>query len=563
MNDQSLIAAAREAFLHEGVESADVRPATLRAWKRAKLGGVRPDTEPAVVFASAMNPDSALLRAVRPVVHDIMAQLGTAEFAMMVTDRDAYIADRWVSSTSMGTLLDGMGVLKGARFDEATVGSTGLGTVLEERAISIVDGAEHFNRCFDPVVAVGVPVIRPGSGTIEGVLDLVCPTGAPHEVLAALVERAARDAGDRLLSGYAADDRALLDAFLHADRRGSRRPVIALNDRIIMANTLASALVGARYSHDQLWESVQRTIALGGQPLRLTASDGSPIDVGLRLVHHSGDVAGALLQLSTVPTKPTRPSPTSDSVSALVDVILDELPGRSWLWRSAVHAAARAGTTEGRLLLYGSPGVGKTALAGAVTGNRVAIAGTASEGRLLGDLTHRGSDELASLGAELDAHDRGFAVATLTADRAEDIDPRLLTMFEYVVEVPDLSRRPEDVGDLAETLIRRLSAGTVGLAVPTIRELCQRDWRGNIAQLHRTLRAALDHTTGPRLQPADLPTTTAQTATHKRLSHLEQAEREAIAAALRRAKGNRLKTAEALGISRATLYRKLAALGLG
>ncbi|NKY31340.1 GAF domain-containing protein [Nocardia gamkensis] len=198
MNDQALIAAARDAFLYEGIESPDVRPATLRPWKRAQLGGVRPDAEPTVVFASAMDPGSALLRAVRPVVQAIMAQLGTAEFAMMVTDRDAYIAGRWVSSSSMGRLLDGMGVLKGAKFDEASVGSTGLGTVLEERAISIVDGAEHFNRYFDPVVAVGAPVIRPGSGTIEGVLDLVCPTGTPHEILAALVERAAADAGERL-----------------------------------------------------------------------------------------------------------------------------------------------------------------------------------------------------------------------------------------------------------------------------------------------------------------------------------------------------------------------------
>jgi transcriptional regulator of acetoin/glycerol metabolism len=59
---------------------------------------------------------------------------------------------------------------------------------------------------------------------------------------------------------------------------------------------------------------------------------------------------------------------------------------------------------------------------------------------------------------------------------------------------------------------------------------------------------------------ADLPAELSRTP--RAFTGLEQAERAAITAALRASGGNRSHAAEALGIGRATLYRKLRHYGL-
>jgi transcriptional regulator of acetoin/glycerol metabolism len=50
--------------------------------------------------------------------------------------------------------------------------------------------------------------------------------------------------------------------------------------------------------------------------------------------------------------------------------------------------------------------------------------------------------------------------------------------------------------------------------------------------------------------------------TRRRLTPLETAERDLIVGALIEARGNRVKAASALGMGRATLYRRLRAFGL-
>lgn len=561
--DQSVIIAARDAFLSSGEMSPHVRPETLRAWRRSLAAGagmhVRPPISP-----TGVDPDSALRRAVEPVVHATMNRLGSAAFAMLVIDREGYVAGRWVSDRALSDLLDTMGSVVGAYFDESVVGSTGLGTVLEDRATSIVDGAEHFNRNFDPVIAVGAPIIHPATGRVEGVLDLVCPTGMRPELMVALIERAAREAGERLLSGFAAQDHALLDAFLQLERRGPHRPMLAINRRMLLANSAGSFVAGVN-PHETLWHSVQQALADGQTSLTLNDDTVSPIEVDLRGVSDLDTAEGAVLQISAAHPRTASPAPTG--AERISTDVLARLAGRSLVWRSAVRASAHAAARGGRLLLWGPTGCGKTALAEALIASLDTPAPTPqnempSAGVFLDDVSVASHDELRALRATLDGSSDRFVVATAEASSISELSGRLLAEFEHVVEVPDMARRPEDIGPIAARLVEQLGHGTSTLTPEAARALTQRRWRGNARQLRRVLTVALQHAPSSRLRAADLPSEPEAAPAVQRLTYLENVEREAIAALLASTHGNKRQVAEILGVSRSTLYRKLTALQL-
>ena len=86
-------------------------------------------------------------------------------------------------------------------------------------------------------------------------------------------------------------------------------------------------------------------------------------------------------------------------------------------------------------------------------------------------------------------------------------------------------------------------------------------WPGNVTELAEAVRTALAARPTGDIEPHDLPRDLAGRA-RRRLSPLEALERDCIVSALEEAGGNRSRAAEALGIGRATLYRRLRAFGL-
>ena len=93
------------------------------------------------------------------------------------------------------------------------------------------------------------------------------------------------------------------------------------------------------------------------------------------------------------------------------------------------------------------------------------------------------------------------------------------------------------------------------------------DWPGNVRELRNGLEYAVIHMRSSILQADDLPPELLEIIP---LADQEQADQEdagtadadRLRAALRRARGNRTRAAALLGISRATLYRRLRELGL-
>jgi two-component system response regulator AtoC len=145
--------------------------------------------------------------------------------------------------------------------------------------------------------------------------------------------------------------------------------------------------------------------------------------------------------------------------------------------------------------------------------------------------------------------------------------------------VPPLRERPEDVALLAGHFAA-LAAESNGRRGVTLSDearslLALQSWPGNVRQLENFMERLVVLSDGPTLTQKDVERELARDAARLRSSRssvppseprLEDqrrdAERKAIADALQRASGNRSLAARLLGISRRTLYTKLAELGL-
>ncbi|WP_405846503.1 helix-turn-helix domain-containing protein [Streptomyces sp. NBC_01518] len=253
------------------------------------------------------------------------------------------------------------------------------------------------------------------------------------------------------------------------------------------------------------------------------------------------------------------------------------LAGGSVPWRHAVARAVELARVHEPLLLTGERGSGKTALARELLGGTVPLVADAAESPELGvkygeladgrPLLLRHAERLAqpdvaALNSLLDEHPDVYLLVTYTPGTPPGpCFQRLLdTLAARSVTVPALRERPEDVRELLPVLAPRPAPGQPPLTwtLDALRALEEHPWPGNVTELAHVVRALAEHrrVTGP-VRRAELPDPVREGPAARRLSPMEHAERTAILAALRRHGGNKARAAAALGIGRATLYRKL------
>lgn len=148
---------------------------------------------------------------------------------------------------------------------------------------------------------------------------------------------------------------------------------------------------------------------------------------------------------------------------------------------------------------------------------------------------------------------------TLTAERFEDIPAPLAALVETVVHVPPLRERPEDVLPLARHAAHRVRGRDIEFTAAAARALAGCSWPGNVDQLVRVVRHAATRT--ELVDVGHLPPDVLSGAP-RRLSRIESVEREEIARALTRPGVTVTQAAQELGLSRATIYRKIAQYGI-
>jgi two-component system, NtrC family, response regulator HydG len=135
------------------------------------------------------------------------------------------------------------------------------------------------------------------------------------------------------------------------------------------------------------------------------------------------------------------------------------------------------------------------------------------------------------------------------------------------IHIPPLRERPDDVLPLARALLagvsERMGKRVTGITPRAADQLQRHRWPGNVRELENALEQAAALCESGRIDWSDLPESVRVDASARAgptgavQRTLEEIERDAILAALEAHGGNQQKTAVALGIGSATLYRKL------
>ena len=148
----------------------------------------------------------------------------------------------------------------------------------------------------------------------------------------------------------------------------------------------------------------------------------------------------------------------------------------------------------------------------------------------------------------------------------EDLLYRLNTVE---IHLPPLRERREDIGPLATFFLRRQAERQRRpgwtLDPAAMQALLDHDWPGNVRELEHTMERATLLAQGEVIGVGDLSQPSrASTSEARRYEEmtLEEAERRLIQRALTRSDGNVSRAAEALGLSRSALYRRLQSHGL-
>ncbi|MBB1607443.1 MULTISPECIES: sigma-54-dependent Fis family transcriptional regulator [unclassified Pseudomonas] len=507
-------------------------------------------------------------------------------------------------------------ITPGACWSEAARGTNALGTALVEGRATQIDCGEHYLERLSRFSCTSVPISCP-RGNLLGVLDLTRegPLAGPVESLS-LLNRAAVQIEERL---FAASFPGQVVLSFHSRRQYLDSPwqgllALSLEGRILALSTPACQLLGAP-RETLVGRRCEDLLGARGEQLLARLQSGALGSLQTAKGEFFYKVLQAPLRASAVSVparQPQRPAPAAPDLEALAggnpryaralrmarQGLLNELPvlllgetgsGKEVVARALHQSSARSGKPFIAVNCAAIPeGLIESELfgyrEGAFTGSR--------RGGMVGRLqqAHGGTlflDEIGDMPLALQARLlrvlQERKVAPLGAGEEQDIDVALICathrdlkrqveekhfredLYYRVngisVRLPALRER-DDLGQLAQGLLVKLGAPEARLDDELFALLADYHWPGNIRQLEMVLRTALamrepgENTLGLEHLP---DSTLEELAAGERqpCGRIRETEMELIRQALDRHQGNVSAAADALGISRATLYRKL------
>jgi DNA-binding NtrC family response regulator len=130
------------------------------------------------------------------------------------------------------------------------------------------------------------------------------------------------------------------------------------------------------------------------------------------------------------------------------------------------------------------------------------------------------------------------------------------------IRLPPLRERIDDIALLAEHFLRQFAAKygrpAAGFSAALLREMKRYHWPGNIRELQHAVERAVIMSTGDKLEPEDFffrPAAAGETLPDG--LQIEEAEKQLIVKALGKHHGNITEAARELGLTRASLYRRI------
>jgi len=584
------LAVSRVRFLTgEPAEPSRVRPAILASWRRSRDLKVAAD-KIEMPYIRDPDIDTQLVRSAEPVLRRLHEQLDGQPVSIILTDPTGLVLSRRTADADLERHLESVMLAPGFSYAEQFVGTNGIGTALEAGTATQVFGHEHFVENLEDLACAAVPIHHPISGRTVGAVDLTCWRKDAESLLLTLAKTTADQIRQALVAESGLHELALFQAYRRTCRRITGI-VFALTSDAVMLNDHARAVLDPADQAALLAQAAQAAEALAPGP-RSSAVVRLPTGTAARMysqqIRVGAQLAGVVVHVK-LGESDNQPAGARDVVSRM---LLPGLVGHAPLWRRACHEVETAFQSGEWLAVEGERGVGKLALLRAVQlrrqpGGRFAVLDvsdaaadpqwlTAVRRTLLENadsVVVRHVDlldgpRLRALSSALqDARaaerDRPLWVAVTLAHTTKSRDlVHLLRLFPSTVEVPPLRLHLEDLEQLVSFFLARVGhGGELACSPEAMRLLMRSSWPGNTEQLYQLLHQVVQHRRAGFIQPNDLPPE-AQTVSRRLLSPLESMERDAIVNSLSDAHGNKVKAARSLGMSRATIYRKIHEYGI-
>ena len=521
---------------------------------------------------------NALNRLSAPVLDDLVSQITDTSLAVVVADKHGRLTRRDALSTRTRRAMDDRSLDIGYSLAERDVGTNGVGTSIETKRPTIVVGDEHFFESFHGFTCANAPVVHPITGRIEATVGVMCPVEDTSALLLPTAMRLSAQISELLIEQATPEERFLLEQFLRV-RKSPRNAVAAIGNGIVIATPSAQRRL-ADVDHGELWSHLQSAVCDGEEVE--TAFDrpaGEPLLLRCRPLFRGGDLEGAAVEFASpsTPRSRRRRSRSTERLGSLV--------GHSPAWRAVVDDARRAGQVDEPVLVVGERGTGRFAVADAIARRRrdedpavFSSAEVVVDGerawlrRLRRAMSARQSvilrridqlpDDVASAVA-LIVHQQPGTSIIATTESSSGIDPGLSVLVDRLrvlqLEIPPLRERREDIAPLARHLATQLGLGELDREV--VRALVRQSWPGNVTELEHALRSAAVRARSQPLVVGDLPRHLRRTNGRMPLRGLRKQEADAIIVALEES-ATRTEAAERLGISRATLFRRIKAYGI-
>ncbi len=144
------------------------------------------------------------------------------------------------------------------------------------------------------------------------------------------------------------------------------------------------------------------------------------------------------------------------------------------------------------------------------------------------------------------------------------------------LQLPALRERRSDIPQLAQHFVRKFAGRDLAIAAAASDAMMRYDWPGNIRELENCMERAVALGNQSTVELQDLPWNVqrgpeaavaaampAAAPAQEEITELEKVERETIVRLLQQAHGDKERAQELLGVSRATLYRKLKRYHIG
>ncbi|MQA63009.1 MAG: GAF domain-containing protein [Actinophytocola sp.] len=582
------LAAAREQFLAaETVQKDAVRDTILASWWRSRTWNVAADHID-LPYRKDPNLDTLVAHCARPILSRLQEQLNDLAVSVILTDESGVVLDRRTDDTELTKYLDRVSLAPGFSYAEEFVGTNGIGTALEGLQPTAVFGHEHYAEHLETLACAGVPIRHPVSGQVVGLLDLTGWSRDAGPLMMALAKATAQEIQKELTTQVGLRELSLFTEYLRACRR-AHGIVFAINNDLVMTNEHARHMLDPQDQAAMLADAAE--LLSGGKDFTHTMDLPSGARArlsGTRVSSEAGPAGGVIRARLT--REPELPQLAAHAHNPHLPGIV----GSGALWLRACQDVLNSRNAKEWLTIDGESGAGKLAIIRAVHAHstpaapltvidfagqvdldgwhgRLRDAMSKSPGtivlRHLDRLRPERQPDLAHLLSivEVEREDGThgpWLVATMADSSRDSISGDVIRHFPGSVTVPPLRHHVDDIRELVPFLLLTLSHNARLQCAPAAVQLMQRaQWPGNVEQLRGVLNKVVHRRRSGTIMPDDLPPEV-RTITRRVLTPLESMERDAIVRGLLDAEGNKTLAAQSLGMSRATIYRKIRGYGI-